>query len=211
MSGHRQVRSHKDEPYAFSSDDEGPFDRSHLKATNSSIRKHSSPRRSPRKANSPTVSLLDFDRDYVSYSPYEKVSPRRSRSKVRGGGLGEWCRQCVKWVQSETWRVMVVGLVMGVVFAILYQAFFRPRASTRGEYLIKKRHQNYIGRCEVGRPKYFHSKTINSRHPEVGSLEYFMAKSTGRFFSPKTLSDLEVETYPRTRPFTEYHLPSSPA
>lgn len=158
------------EMYAFSSDDEaGAYNRytpgRDPRLRNKSSRRNSKLNRTPGSGNSRynhahtpnTVSLLDFERTYSPYSP-KKQSTDQTNSilnkdnydwKLPRGILGHLVR-CKRWLEGTSrWRIALVGCVLGLLFAVIYQGGLHLGAFKQGECVAHVIDQLFVGDIQL--------------------------------------------------------------
>ena len=119
------------EPYSFSSDEDIGYSHSDKKhKRNSSIKK--SPGRRMNNSNS-TVSLLDFDRDYLSR---ERSLEPRVKVHQRDTGFASLFRRCSRWIgKAGVIRVGILGLTLGLLCAVVFQGLVQLGRMDRSELL----------------------------------------------------------------------------
>ncbi len=128
---HRKVIP--EEPYGFSSDEERnhqyPHTNNNRHQTNSLTRKPS------RKTNNSTVSLLDFDRGYLSRESSVGAKARgRHNDSTKPRRVFQRCSQ---WLATAgILKLGVVGIMLGLLCAMLYQRVLLYQRST-GDYTLK--------------------------------------------------------------------------
>ena len=73
--------------------------------------------------NSASMSLDEFDKDYVDDDQVRRGYGEPVLSaRVRGGGT-DWVKAGVQWlVMTSKWKVALVGCLLGLLFAVLYQS-----------------------------------------------------------------------------------------
>ncbi len=118
------------EPYLFSSDEDIGYSHSDKKHKRNSIKK--SPSR--RMANShSTVSLLDFDRDYLSR---ERSSDPRVKVHKRGFGFVGLLRKYEEWIgKAGVIKMSLMGLALGLLCAVVFRGLVQLGAMNSREWL----------------------------------------------------------------------------
>lgn len=150
------------ESYAFSSDDEGgPYNqytpgrdpRIHNKSSskrNSKLNRMPGGSRYNNAHNSSTVSLSDFERNYLPRSPHsaKKGPANQLRSSLERDHVND-CKSsngilgclvaCRIWLESTSrWRIALAGCVLGLLCAVVYQGGLQLGALKRGELINYK-------------------------------------------------------------------------